>query len=161
MKFCEQSNEPDARSILVDIHFCLGNIASETNAHSTSRKHKEIALELQLQTCKALDVVDLRLARCHSELGVALIVDGDYDAAVSALLESLSIDEQLGVYTYNWVAQVNLGLAYVLQGKLVEADKLLMAVQDRRETIFGKEDTESYRLAVKLTTQLKRTEKSL
>ena len=114
MEFCEQSNEPDARSILVDIYFCLRIIAFEINAHSTSRKHKGIALELQLQTRKALDVVDLRLTRCHSELGVALIVDGDYDAAVSALLESLSIGEQLGVYPYNWVAQVNFGLAYVL-----------------------------------------------
>lgn len=149
MEFCEQSNEPDARSILVDIYFCLGIIAFEINAHSTSRKHKEIALELQLQTRKALDVVDLKLTRCHSELGVALIVDGDYDAAVSALLESLLRGEQFGVYPYNWVAQVNLGLAYVLQGKLVEADKPLMAVHDSRETMFGKEDTESYRLAVK------------
>ena len=158
MEFFEQSNEMDAQSILIDINFCLVTISSERHAHNTSRKHKERALELQLKTRRILGVIDLRLARCHSELGVALTVYGDYDAAIRALLESLSIDEQLGVYPYNSVAEVNLGLAYILQGNLVKTEELLTVVQERRERIFGKEENESYRLAVTVTVSMKPTE---
>ena len=78
-------------------------------------------------------------------MGVALTVDGQYDAAAEAFLESLSIDKQLNVYPYNWVAEVNLGLAYIQQGSLDKADELLTATQERREELFGKMDTESYR----------------
>ena len=144
-EFCEHSDEEEASSILVDIHFCLGTIASETNEHNTSRKHKQRALDLQLQTREKLGVVDLRLARCYSEMGVALTVEGRYDAAAEAFLESLSIEKQLNVYPYNWVAEVNLGLAYIQQGSLDKADELLTETQERREKLFGKMDTESYR----------------
>ena len=144
MELCEHSDEPEASSILVDIHFCLGTIASETNAHDTSRYHKQRALEIQLQTRRKLDVVDLRLARCYSEMGVALTVDGNYDAA-EMFLESLSIEKQLGVYPYDWVAEVDLGLAYIQHGFLDKADELLMATRERREQVFGRMDTESYR----------------
>ena len=145
MKLCEHSDEPEASSILVDIHFCLGTIASETNEHNKSRNHKQRALELQLRSRQKLDVIDLRLARCYSEMGVAFTVDGNYDDASEAYLESLSIEKQLGVYPYNWVAEVNLGLAYIQQGSLDKADELLTATQERRERLFGKMDTESYR----------------
>ena len=144
MEFCEHSDEPEASSILVDIHFCLGTIASETNAHDTSRNHKQRALEIQLQTRQKFDVVDLRLARCYSEMGIAHTVDGKYDAAAEMFLESISIEEQLGVYP-SWVAQVNLGIAYIQQGSLDKADELLTATQERREKVFGKMDAESYR----------------
>ena len=145
IEICEHSGELEASSILVDIHFCLGTIASETNAHDTSRFHKQRALEIQMQTRQKLDVVDLRLSRCYSEMGVALTVDGNYDAAAEMFLESLSIEQQLGVYPYNWVAEVNLGLAYIQHGFLDKADELLTGTRKRREQLFGKMDTESYR----------------
>ena len=145
MDICEHSEEPEASSILVDIHFCLGTIASETNEHNTSLYHKQRALGLQLEIRQKFDVVDLRLARCYSEIGVAHTVGGNYDAAAEAFLESISIEKQLGVYPYNWVAEVNLGLAYIQDGSLDKADQLLTATQERREKLFGKMDTESYR----------------
>lgn len=147
MDFCEQSDEDDADSILVDIHFCLGVIASETNANDISRKHKETALAIQQKTRLKLDVIDPRLARCYSELGLALIQDGEYEAAIDTLEESISIDKSLGVYPYNWVAEVNLGFAYMFRGNLTAAEEILTGTQKRREEIFGKMDTESYRFA--------------
>lgn len=72
-------------------------------------------------------------------------MDEDFEAAIEAYLESISIDKRLGIYPYNWIAEVNLGLAYILQGNLLQAEKLLTEVQERREAMFGKMDTESYR----------------
>ena len=127
------------------IHYMLGAIASETNAHDKSRQHKERAMQLQQETRHKLDVVDPRLARVHSELGFARIQDGDYDAAIATIKESIAIDKQLGLYPYNWVAEVNLGLAYIMKGDLSAAEELLTGTLRRREEKFGKMDTESYR----------------
>ena len=146
-EFCEQSSDDDALSILGDIHFCLGAIASETNSHTASREHKEKALNLQQQLCRKFDMIDPRLARCHSELGIARIQDGDYKAAIETLERSITIDKQLGQYPYNWVAEVNLGFAYMLDGNLAAADEVLSGTQQRREETFGINDTESYRSA--------------
>lgn len=145
LPICEQSSETGKDSLLIDINFCLGAIESETNQHDAARKHKARALELQLATRKALDVVDIRLARCYSEDAIAKIQAGDYDAAVEHLLARLEIDKSLGVYPYNWIAEANLGLAYILQGKLSDADEILSGTLERRETKFGYMDNKDYR----------------
>jgi hypothetical protein len=132
--------------LVVDIHFVLGLIGSESDHHEAGRMHKEKALELQNVTCKALDVRDTRLARCHREFGVALIHFREYDKAIEEIGKSLTIDKELGVYPSSWFCEINLGLAYVLKGDIARADEVLTGTLERREAKFGKLDEVDIRL---------------
>jgi len=132
--------------LVVDIHFMLGVIGSESNNHAAGRMHKEKALELQKATSKALGVRDVRLARCHREFGAALIHFREYDKAIEEIGKSITIDKELGIYPSSWFCEINLGLAYVLKGDIVRADEVLTGTLERREAKFGKLDEVDIRL---------------
>jgi len=131
--------------LIVDIHFCLAAIAAETNDHDSRRFHKKQALAKQLAVSKRLDVIDVRLAMSHQEWGIALIQDGQYEDAIEEIWTSLNIDKELGAYPYNWNAETNLGLAYILKGDLEMAEEVLIGTLERREEKYGKNDTDSFR----------------
>jgi tetratricopeptide (TPR) repeat protein len=146
---CEESHQESERdqrdSLLVDMHFCQGAIAAETNDPEGSRYHKKEALDLQLAVSKRLDTVDIRLARSYHEYAIALIDAGDYQPAIDHINISLGIDKKLGAYPYNWNTETNLGLAYTLKGDFEAADEVLVGTLQRREERYGKNDTESFR----------------
>ncbi|KAN0095890.1 tetratricopeptide repeat domain containing protein [Hyaloscypha variabilis] len=148
-KLCEESHQENDReqrdSLLVDMHFCQGAIAAETNDPEGSRHHKKEALDLQLAVSKRLDTIDIRLARSYHEYAIALIDAGDYQSAIEHIDISLNIDKKLGAYPYNWNTETNLGLAYTLKGDLEAADEVLVGTLQRREERYGKNDTESFR----------------
>lgn len=128
------------------MHFCQAVIAAETNDQDGSRYHKKAALDLQLAVSQRLDTIDVRLARSYHEYAISLIEDGDYQTAIDNIQISLGIDKKLGAYPYNWNTETNLGLAYTLKGDLEAADEVLVGTQQRREEIYGINDTESFRL---------------
>ncbi|KAL8724231.1 MAG: hypothetical protein Q9166_008062 [cf. Caloplaca sp. 2 TL-2023] len=141
---CERSGHPHKDSLLIDIHFCLGAIAADSNRHAASREHKEKSFEIQIKAYNDLGKVDERLAMNYAELAVSRIQDGRYDEGVAALLRQQEISKSLGNYVPQ-SREANLGLAYMMQGKLQESEEILTQSIEARQKALGKEDKESFR----------------
>ena len=139
----DESKREERDSLVVDIHFCLGAIAAETNDLERSDYYKKSALDKQTAVSQRLDTLDVRLTRSQSEYAIALIVKEEYDAAIELFRLSIKTDKTLGAYPYNWTAEINLGLAYILKGDFRMADEVLVAAQARREEMYGSMDTMS------------------
>lgn len=136
--------EDDRDAILSDIHFCLGAIAANTNDHEASLLHKEESFRLQKAISDSLGTADDRLALCYSELAISRIQDGRLEEGVAALLREKEIRVALGTYV-PLSREANLGLVYMLQGKLEAAESVLLQSLDTRVKILGKNDKESFR----------------
>ena len=141
---CDGCDDSRKDSLLIDIHFCLGAVAADTNDHTASREHKEKSLAIQERTSEELGTVDERLALCYSELAISRIQDGRYDEGVAALLRGREILVSMGPYVPT-SREANLGLAYMLQGRLSESETLLVKSLEMREKALGKNDKESFR----------------
>ena len=141
---CDGCDDPRKDSLLVDIHFCLGAIAADTNDHTASREHKEKSLALQKKLCDQLGTEDERLAICYSELSISRIQDGRYDEGIAALLRGKEILTSMGPYVPK-SREANLGLAYMMQGRLSECETVLVESLKSREKALGKNDKESFR----------------
>ncbi|KAE8150033.1 tetratricopeptide repeat domain-containing protein [Aspergillus avenaceus] len=141
---CRDLEGDDRDAILSDIHFCLGAIAADTNNHETSRLHKEESFRLQKSISDSLGTVDDRLALCYSELAISRIQDGRLEEGVAALLREKEIRISLGTYV-PLSREANLGLVYMLQGKLDAAEFILRESLITRERLYGKNDKESFR----------------
>lgn len=144
LQICEKVSHPDRDSVLSDIHFCLGAIAADTNSHAASRVHKEKSFEIQVRISQEFGMINERLALSYSELSICKIQDGKYDEAVDLLIRERQIREELGVYV-PLSREANLGLAYMLKGSLGECETLLERSLERRESVYGKDDKESFR----------------
>jgi hypothetical protein len=92
-------------------------------------------------------MINERLALSYSELSICRIQDGMYDEAISLLVRERQIREELGVYV-PLSREANLGLAYMLKGSLGESETLLERSLERRESVYGKDDKESFRYVV-------------
>ncbi|KAL8798261.1 MAG: hypothetical protein Q9182_006822, partial [Xanthomendoza sp. 2 TL-2023] len=141
---CENSGHPDKDALLIDIHFCLGAIAADSNRHTASREHKEASFAIQTKAYEELDKVDERLAMNYAELAISRIQDGRYDEGIAALLRQEEISRSLGNYIPQ-SREANLGLAYMMQGRLQESETLLTQSIEARQEALGKEDIESFR----------------
>ena len=141
---CDGCDDPRKDSLLNDIHFCLGAIAADTNDHTASREHKEKSLALQKKIFEELGTVDERLAICYCELSISRTQDRRYDEGVAALLRGRDILVSMGSYVPT-SREANLGLAYMLQGRLSECETLLLESLEIREKALGKNDKESFR----------------
>lgn len=102
--------------------------------------HKEVALELQRDCSEALDVIDFRLARCLREMAISHIHFGEYDKAVELISQSITIDKEIGIHPPSWFAEINMGLAHLMEGKLDKAEAVLVETLERREEIYGVDD---------------------
>ena len=140
---CDECDDPRKDSLLVDIHFCLGAIAADINDHTASRERKEKSFALQKKISEELGTADERLAICYCELSISLIQDGRYDEGVTALLRGREILVPMGSYVPK-SREANLGLAYMLQGKLSECETLLAESLEIREKALGKNNKESF-----------------
>ncbi|KAL9597899.1 MAG: hypothetical protein Q9219_004852 [cf. Caloplaca sp. 3 TL-2023] len=145
LRVCVLCDDEAKNSVFVDTHFALSAITAGANDHDGSVYHQKCALDAQLEIRRREDVLDVHLSRYYNELGTGRKEGGDLQGSIEAFLESLSIDKQLGVYPYDWVPEANRGLSYTYIGNLAEAGIVLTGTLERRETKFGKDDTESYR----------------
>lgn len=141
---CDGCDDPRKDSLLIDIHFCLGAIAADTNDHTASREHKEKSLALQNKISEELGTADERLALCYCELSISRTQDRRYEEGVAALLRGREILESMGPYIPK-SREANLGLTYMLQGRLSECETLLLESLEIREKALGKNDKESFR----------------
>lgn len=121
----------------------LGVFTAEISDLAAAKYYKELALELQEETFQKYDIQDFRLGRCHAEVGTVRLVDEDYPGAEAELRECVDIVRELGLA--HSVAEANLGLTYIFQGRYDEANEVLMAGLMERERLFGPMDTESFR----------------
>ncbi|KAL8808246.1 MAG: hypothetical protein Q9200_004367 [Gallowayella weberi] len=141
---CENSGHPNKDALLIDIHFCLGAIAADSNRHTASREHKEASFAIQTKAYKELEKFDERLAMNYAELAISRIQDGRYDEGIAALLRQQEISKSLGNYIPQ-SREANLGLAYMMQGRLQESETILTQSIEARQKALGKEDKESFR----------------
>ena len=134
---CDTCEDPGKDLLLSDIPFCLGAIAADTNDHAASRTHKERSFEIQKRISDELGTVDERLALSYSELFISWVQERRYDEGVANLLHKKAIRVSLGTYM-PLSREANLGLAYMLQGRLGESEPLLTESLNWREKALGR-----------------------
>lgn len=135
---------PDKQDLLSNIYFCLGAIAADTNDHNLSRRYKELSFQLQYGISQDTGIYSERLALAYSERSISRIQDGRLDEAVLDLKREKEIRVSLGTYV-PLSREANLGLAYLLQGKLNQCEILLINSLETRWRTLGKNDKESFR----------------
>ncbi|KAI4113284.1 MAG: hypothetical protein LQ345_005698 [Seirophora villosa] len=140
-----QVDHPGKRSLHIDMHFCHGAIAADTNRHAESRMHKEETMYLQLATVERLGTINERHVQACIELAISRIHDGNIDVGIMALERAHCIRALFPIPYLPSSLQAYLGLAYQLEGYLEVSNKLLEESLIIRATILGNNDAESYR----------------
>lgn len=130
--------------MLSNIYFCLGAIAADTNDHDASRRYKELSFDLQYKISQDIGRSGERLALAYSERSISRTQDGRIDEGIHDLKREKEIRVAMGIYV-PLSREANLGLAYLLQGKLDECEALLMDSLETRQKVLGKNDKESFR----------------
>ncbi|KAF4450028.1 tetratricopeptide repeat domain-containing protein [Fusarium austroafricanum] len=130
-----------------DIRYTLGAVANETNDAATCMEHTRKFLDIRLELSQTTGQIDERLARGHNQMGIAWLMASEYVKGEESFSTSAKLYEQLPDYTKDKrsLALVNLGLALWLQGKFLEADKVLVLGLTDREDLYGVMDTHSFR----------------
>lgn len=139
---CENSTHPDKDSVLIDIHFSLDTIAADSNRHTHRREQKETSFALQLKTYERTAKADERLAMAYTGLVISRTQDGC--EGVTALLRQQEISKSLEDYVPQ-SREANLGLAYMLQGNVKEAETLMTQSIEARQKALGRDDRDSLR----------------
>ncbi|KAF5011182.1 hypothetical protein FDECE_2668 [Fusarium decemcellulare] len=147
LKLCTLPDKNDDSDLESDIRYTLGAVANETNDATTCMEHTKKFLDIRLEVTQQTGRIDERLARGHNQMGIAWMMTGDYGKGEESFFTSARLYEQLPNYTKDMrsLALVNLGLAYWLQGKLREADEVLMLGLADREKLFGVLDNRNFR----------------
>ncbi|KAF5686956.1 tetratricopeptide repeat domain-containing protein [Fusarium circinatum] len=130
-----------------DIRYALGAIANETNDVANCIQHARRFLDIRLEVAKSTGEFYERLARGHNEMGIALMMAGEWAKGGDSFSTAAKLYEQLPNYTKDKrsLALVNFGLALWLQGKLEEAERVLLLGLRDREELYGVMDAHSFR----------------
>nr|POE88369.1 hypothetical protein CFP56_11598 [Quercus suber] len=110
----------------------------------SSRLYKEKSFDLVAKICTEQGTVDERLYLAYAERGIPRIQDGRYTEGEADLKEALRIRKSQGAYVPR-SGEANLSWALLAQGKLHEAETLLLESLAGREAALGKNDRESVR----------------
>ncbi|KAJ3541339.1 hypothetical protein NM208_g4656 [Fusarium decemcellulare] len=147
LKLCTLPDKDDDSDLESDIRYTLGAVANETNDAATCMEHTKKFLDIRLEIAQQTGRIDERLARGHNQMGISWMMTGDYRKGEESFFTSARLYEQLPDYTKDMrsLALVNLGLAYWLQGKLREADEVLVLGLTDREKLFGVLDSRNFR----------------
>jgi Flp pilus assembly protein TadD len=113
--------------VLGSIHYCLGLIYADTNEFQLARKHKEAHLAMQKSVCESVgpDYVDVRLGNAYTEMGIALVQDGQLDEAIEFFRREMEIRKKVGI-THLQSRDANYAMALMLRGELEVAEKVLL-----------------------------------
>jgi tetratricopeptide (TPR) repeat protein len=146
-KICEShpSQDEDVRRLLIDIHYCRGSEASESNQPQLCLEQFSSHLKLCQQVVSETGMDNEALASAYNEVGVAYMMNKKYGEGMRAFHKSIDIYKSLEHFTTAMTAfpLANLGLSLWLQGRCDEAAEVLhKALLDRAET-FGHDDKES------------------
>lgn len=136
-----------ATELLCDVHYGLAAVANETNDKGACLRHTQQLLEMRLKIYDESEVPDLRLAIAHNEYAIALVMNGDFEGAVTAFTHSIDVFRSLADYWPGMDTNPRTNLGFVLWnlGKVEEAYDMFYTLLVDREARFGVMDKESFR----------------
>ena len=147
LELCTATEDATDGDLESDIRYTLGAVANGTNDAATSMEHTKRFLDIRLNIFQQTQKVDERLARAYNQIGISWMMQGDYTKGEDAFSTSAELYPQIPNYTKDKrsLAIVNLGLSYWLQGKLHQADEVLILGLTDREELYGPMDSHSFR----------------
>lgn len=162
MTICAELPPSDElQQLTADVRYGLAAATNETNDAKGCLEHTRCLLDLRIQISESSGTQDIRLAVAHNELGIAYIMNNQYEPGMLAFQKSIEVYRQLPEFelAMDTNPRTNLAFAYWVRGKSLKsadrpADSTTMFEQAEhqfkdllrdRETKFGADDTESYR----------------
>lgn len=130
-------------------HSYIGIAATETNEHTKSMLHKELWLEslLKRESASGVLIEDYELGYAYNEIGVSYANNQMLEDAANAFLRSIEIFQGLENYKDTMLGwpEPNLGFVYWMQGKLEDAERVLLKILDIYAHAYGVDDTRSFK----------------
>lgn len=147
-KLGRNSNEEIMRTTW-ESHSFLGISTVETNEHDMSLFHKRKWLDMLLEreSAPGVPIEDYELGYAYNEIGVAYGNDQRLEAAAQAFIRSIQIFQGLPDYEDTMLGwpEPNLGFIYWMQGKLKDAERVLIEILDIHAAAWGVDDTKSFK----------------
>lgn len=148
----EHSNSNDSeevRSSIRESHCFLGCAAAETNDGEMCLKHHSIWLDMAMsrKSDAGTPVLDYELGIIHNEVGVAYAMNEMFDEAAKSFLRSIEVFQSLEKYEDTMLGwpEPNLGFMYWLQGRLEDAERVLVEILEIFAAAYGVDDTQSFK----------------
>ena len=130
-------------------HSFLGIALVETNEHSLSMIHKNkwLAMLEGRESGPGILVEDYELGYAYNEIGVAYGNKAMLDEASRAFHRSIEIFQGLSDYEETMLGwpEPNLGFIYWMQGKLEDAEHVLVEILDIHAAAWEVDDTRSFK----------------
>lgn len=162
LKICQESSSlEELQQLYADIRYGLAAATNEANDAKGCLEHTQVLLDLRLQISESSGVQDIRLAVAHNELGIAYIMNNQYDSGIEAFNKSIRVYAQLPKFelAMDTNPRTNLAFTYWVRGKSLKllgkfedsadmfdkAATMFVALIRDRGIRFGVDDTESYR----------------
>ncbi len=125
----------------------MGAIANEINDGPGCLSNNLILLEMREAVVKERGKPDVRFAAAHSQIGIAYMMTGKLALATEYFKRSIAIFKSLEDFKVDMLGfpMANLGLAYWIQGQLLDAEETFATALEDREKAFGKMDQVSYK----------------
>lgn len=147
MEICNTNPGSKTSQLLADIHYGLAAAANETNDAKGCLYHTQALLHSRLEAANTSGCQDIRLAVAHNEIGIAWVMNREYERAIDDLKKSINVYRGLSDY---WLSmdtnpRTNLGFTYWVLGDLAMASQIFEDLLRDRESYFGPDDRESYR----------------
>ncbi|KAL9609321.1 MAG: hypothetical protein Q9167_005908 [Letrouitia subvulpina] len=151
-KLCIQSDRKgneDVQDMLRECYNNLGTLANEMNDAPAALRYFKIWKHMSLQR-KAKDgkvIEDYELGMVYHELGIAYAFTEDYITANEHFLRAKKIFENLIEFKQTMLLFPvgNLGFTYCEQGRLEEAESILLKTIKSQADEFGPDDTISFK----------------
>ena len=146
-EICEQNSHRDIEDLLSDIHYSLGAVANETNDAKSCFYHNAALLKIRETITEKNGKNDLRLGIAYNQMGTALMMTNNIVQAATSFQRAIDTYKELSNFNKYMLSipLANLGLAYWLQDRLEKAYEVLKQGLFDRESMFGKDDHESFR----------------
>lgn len=135
--------------IMSDIHYTRGVEAAETNQKPVAFENNTAFLDIRLRIAAISKEGkrDPKLAQAYNQAANAYLDRNAFEDALHHYYQALEVFKTLPDYkeTMATICVANLGTVYWLQGRLSEAEVLILDNLRAREAEFGVDDTESFR----------------
>ena len=141
------NSQDDLREVLADIHNTRGTLALDTNAPDVALYQLTELVALREKFYTESGVLTGKLAMAYSELGKALLMNGQYARADELFLRSMKIRRQLKNFSRLQFFNPLRGRALVhwQAGRYEAAASLYTEALRDREEAFGPDDREGPR----------------
>ena len=144
--------------LLRDTFNCLGTALAELNDPAACLANQRAWMDMMMERRgeDGVRIVDYELAQAYNELGVAYACNQLWDDAVPCFEKSMDVVSQqpsFEEFHLGWGAP-NLGFMYWILGRLEAAERLFYRILKIYEDKFGKDDLNSFKYGVHLSSSL-------